>query len=75
MCLRYNWLIINDLMGGGNYCYKLLVKYDLMFSKKCQKMYLQLLGGGNYCYKLLVKYDLILYFCVIIGILKYLNGL
>ena len=32
-------------------------------------------GGGNYCYKLLVKYDLILYFCVIIGILKYLNGL
>ena len=47
MCLRYNWLIINDLMRGG----------------------------GNYCYKLLVKYDLILYFCVIIGILKYLNGL
>lgn len=45
MCLRYNWLIINDLMGG------------------------------NYCYKLLVKYDLILYLCVIIGILKYLNGL
>lgn len=33
------------------------------------------MGGGNYCYKLLVKYDLILYFCVIIGILKYLNGL
>ena len=46
MCLRYNWLIINDLAGGGNYCYKLLVKYDL-----------------------------ILYLCVIIGILKYLNGL
>ena len=46
MCLRRNWLIINDLVGGGNYCYKLLVKYDL-----------------------------ILYFCVIIGILKYLNGL
>ena len=51
MCLRYNWLIINDLMGGGGG------------------------GGGNYCYKLLVKYDLILYLCVIIGILKYLNGL
>lgn len=47
MYLRCKLLIINDLVGGG----------------------------GNYCYKLLVKYDLILYFCVIIGILKYLNGL